>query len=401
MKRSYQLLMGTIMMLFLGLIYAWSVFRVPLEESFSQWSQADLSLTFTIAMVSFCTGIIVAGKLLEKVKPRWILLASGILSFIGFMGASFFLSPEDPQGSLKKLYFFYGVLCGFGVGIGYNALLNAILGWFPDRTGLASGVLLMGFGLGGLILGGLSQNLIESRGIFLAFRFIGIGFLIAALVVSLFLRRPKKEEVRAFLPEQKTPVEMTGQRASEMLKTSYFYLFYLWQIAIAAGGLLVINSSVPIANYFGASVLVALIVSIFNGAGRVLLGGIFDSKGPSVAIILNSFFVILGGIFLYLTALTHNPLLLWLGLPIIGLAYGGVPALNSAITRERWGPKHYSVNFGVTSTNLMFAAYLGPYLSGALQDRSGDFTSTFLMLIGFGIIALIAGLLLTRKAVRL
>ena len=86
--RWKQLILGTLTMLLLGLIYAWSIFREPLLESFPMWSMADISLTFTVSMIMFCLGIIVCGKLLEKMKPRWILLLSGILICIGFIAVA-------------------------------------------------------------------------------------------------------------------------------------------------------------------------------------------------------------------------------------------------------------------------------------------------------------------------
>lgn len=389
-KRWFQLGMGTIMMLFLGLIYAWSIFRGPLLESFPMWTKAEISLTFTIAIVSFCMGIIIAGKLLAKISPNFVLLTSGVLNFIGFLGVSIFLQINDPTGSLIKLYLLYGVLCGFGVGMGYNTILSSIMGWFPDRSGLASGILLMGFGLGGLVLGSLIGKLIESFGIFSTFRTIGFAFVLASLIVSFFIQKPTEEDRSQFQLTQKSgpQVERREYSSKEMLSSRYFLFFYLWQITVAAGGLLVINSAVPIATFFGASTVVGLIVSIFNGAGRVLIGSIFDKVGNR-ALIINAIILLIGGGVLTLTALTNNGALLWLGLPIIGIAYGGAPALCSAIVRTRWGAKHYPVNFGFASTNLMFGAFLGPLISGGLQDRSGNFTTTFFMLLAFGVVAIL------------
>ncbi|MDO5649005.1 MAG: MFS transporter [Gallicola sp.] len=396
-KRWLQLGIGTIMMLFLGLIYAWSIFRGPLMENFPVWSTAEISLTFTIAIVSFCLGIIIAGKILGIAAARWVLLASGILNFIGFIGVSALLQTGDPSGSLIKLYLLYGVLCGFGVGMGYNAVLSATMGWFPDKSGLASGILLMGFGLGGLVLGSIIGGLIQSEGIFAAFRIIGFAFILVSIIVSFFIKKPSAED-RAVLPAGKRGGSFTAEdhTAKEMISSGYFWFFYFWQISVAAGGLLVINSAVPIAGFFGASAVVGLIVSIFNGAGRVLIGMIFDKLGNK-ALLINALILLGGGGVLTLTALTNNGALLWIGLPMIGIAYGGAPALCSAIVRTRWGAKHYPVNFGFASTNLMFGAFLGPFISGGLQDLSGNFTSTFFMLLAFGTAAILLSLKLIRE----
>ena len=49
--RWKQLILGTLTMLLLGLIYAWSIFREPLLESFPMWSMADIYLTFSVTMI--------------------------------------------------------------------------------------------------------------------------------------------------------------------------------------------------------------------------------------------------------------------------------------------------------------------------------------------------------------
>lgn len=396
--RWKQLILGTLTMLLLGLIYAWSIFREPLLESFPMWSMADISLTFTVSMIMFCLGIIVCGKLLEKMKPRWILLLSGILICIGFIAVAYSLYLHDPQSSLVRLYIFYGGFCGFGVGTGYIAILNAVGAWFPEKPGLAGGILLMGFGFGGLILGSIADAMFDYLGFLWTLFYLGIAFLIVCTLVSFVLRNPTEEEMAALSVGKKGSTEedhsfTTGQ----MLRTSYFWLFILFGIFCASGGLMVINSAVPIATHFGASAAVGLIVSIFNGGGRVVIGMIFDKFGTSVALIYNAILFIIGGVLLILTAMTGNALLLWLGLPIIGVGYGGFPALASAVARTRWGKAHYSVNFGIISSNLIVAAFMGPYLSGLLQDLSGNFNSTFVMITIFGVVAFLLALVMVRK----
>ena len=397
--RWSQLILGTITMLFLGLIYAWSIFREPLMESFFMWSMAEISMTFTISMIMFCLGIILSGKLIEIMKPRWILLLAGIILCVGFSTVSLTLKLDDPQGSLMKLYIFYGGLCGLGVGSGYIAILNAVGSWFPDKPGFAGGILMMGFGFGGLILGSVADAMIDYLGLSWTLLYLGIAIVIVCGLVSFVLRPPTAEETAA-LPAGKAGGMMTENASTpgQMLRTSYFWLFFIFGIFCAAAGLMVINSAVPIAAYFGASATVGLMVSIFNGGGRVLLGMIFDKFGAGVSLVTNSLILIIGGVLLILTTITKNGSLLWFGLPIIGVAYGGFPALASAIARTRWGKKHYSVNFGIISANLIAAAFLGPYVSGWLQDLSGNFDTTFFMITAFGVVALLIAISLKRQS---
>ena len=151
--------MATISTLFLGLIYAWSLFRTPFAEVFKTWTVAQMSMTFTISMIMFCLGGLIGGHLGKVFGVKLRILISGALLLIGFFMVST-LNPADASGSLTKLYIFYGVFGGGGVGVGYNAVITTITKWFPDKVGLASGIMLMGFGLGGLVLGSVVTKFI-------------------------------------------------------------------------------------------------------------------------------------------------------------------------------------------------------------------------------------------------
>ena len=47
-KRWLYLAVATVILLFQGLIYAWSLFRTPFSEIYTDWTVAQLSMTFTI-----------------------------------------------------------------------------------------------------------------------------------------------------------------------------------------------------------------------------------------------------------------------------------------------------------------------------------------------------------------
>ena len=145
-KRWVYLGMGTLTLLFLGLIYAWSIFRTPFGELFPDWSISQLSMTFTISMIFFCLGGFAGGVLSKKLSIRTRMLISAVMLLVGFFAVSM-VKPDSPSSSLIMLYIFYGVFGGGGVGFAYNGVIGTLNKWFPDKVGLASGIMLMGFGL--------------------------------------------------------------------------------------------------------------------------------------------------------------------------------------------------------------------------------------------------------------
>ena len=87
-SRWALLVLGVILLLFLGLIYGWSIFRGPLQSEFG-WTDSQASLTFSISMMTFCLGGLVGG-IINKGKNgfRINLIAAAVLLAIGFFAAS-------------------------------------------------------------------------------------------------------------------------------------------------------------------------------------------------------------------------------------------------------------------------------------------------------------------------
>lgn len=175
MKTSRWLILatGTLALLFLGLIYAWSIFRTPFAALYPSWTSGQIAMTFTISMIAFCLGGWIGGLSGRHLSVRVRILIAAAMVACGFFGVSR-LDPAHAASSLHALWFCYGVLAGGGVGLGYNTVVAAVLAWFGDIVGMASGILLTGFGLGGLVLGTVANALISSLGLLPAFMVLAL-----------------------------------------------------------------------------------------------------------------------------------------------------------------------------------------------------------------------------------
>lgn len=385
-NRWVSLFVGTLMLLFLGLIYAWSIFKAPFNAIYESWTVSQLSMTFTISMTFFCLGAFFAGNLAKKISVRNILWIAAAFLFIGFFGVSM-LNPDHAKASLYLLYLLYGVFCGSGVGMGYNVIISTINKSFQDRAGLASGIMLLGFGLGGIVLGSIVSTVIGKVGLFAAFRALGVIIAIVLFVGANFINPPVQTVAVAAKTES---TEIVSYTTGEMIKQPAFWIFVLWTVLLNSASLLVINSAASIAVAFGIPAVLGLIVSLFNGMGRVIHGAFFDRYEEKKSILLNTGLVLLAGICLTLGAMFHMAPFVLIGLVFSGLGYGGTPTLASAVIMRRFGPKNFAVNFSVANFSLIPAAMIGPMVSSTLIERSGGaYHTTFMMIIVLGVAALV------------
>ena len=398
-KRWIYLGMGTVTLLFLGLIYAWSIFRTPFGELFPDWSISQLSLTFTISMIFFCLGGFAGGVLSKKLSIRVRLLISAAMLLAGFFAVST-VRPESPSASLVMLYIFYGVFGGGGVGIAYNGVIGTLNKWFPDKVGLASGIMLMGFGLGGLVLGSAVNSMIGSMGILSVFRILAVVICVVCVLAAFIIKAPGEEDAARLssLAGSKTTEAATDIRnytAAEMLRTARFWFFTIWAILLNSAGLLVINSAASISVAFGGTAVLGMIVSLFNGAGRIIAGNNFDRHGRRMSTIVNTLFMLGAGLLLTLGGMTGRYVFILCGLVLVGLAYGGCPTITSAYINKAFGPANFPTNFSIANFSLIPAATIGPMISSALlESAGGSYNTNFYAIIGFSAAALVMWVLL-------
>ncbi len=402
-KRWLYLGMGTLTLLFLGLIYAWSIFRTPFGEMYPDWSISQLSLTFTISMIFFCLGGFAGGLLSKKLSIGVRMLISAVMLLVGFFAVSM-MKADSPGPSLTMLYIFYGVFGGGGVGVAYNGVIGTINKWFPDKVGLASGIMLMGFGLGGLVLGSVVNTMIGSMGLLQVFRVLGIAICAVCVLAAVIIKSPTAEDsaVLAGLSAKKdagSEAEVRNYTAGEMMKTARFWFFVIWAILLNAAGLLVINSAANISVAFGGAAILGMIVSLFNGAGRIIAGNNFDRRGRFFSTLVNNAFMLAAGILLTLGGMSGKYIFILCGLVFVGLAYGGCPTITSAYINKAFGPANFPTNFSIANFSLIPAATIGPMISSALlESAGGSYQTNFYAIIAFSLAAAAFWLLLNRAS---
>ena len=393
LNRGIYAVIGVITLLFAGLVYAWSVLSTPIAAEFPAWTKAQLSLAFTLVMIFFCIGSLICGFLVGKLPVRRIVWLSAALFLVGFFLAS-------RAQSLAMLYIGFGFLCGLGSGLSYNAVMSTMVRWFPDKPGLISGILLMGFGGGSFLIGKLYQAWTPARIGGWRQSFVVMGVVIAAVFVicSLFFVTPEEGSTSAAVTDRKS-VQTVGRDLTpgETLKNPNFWIYYVWAIVTSAAGLALISQASGVvleaasATAAGSVATIVGLISICNAVGRVLFGGMYDKYGRSLSMqSVNGLFIVTALLLMWALA-AKSLLIVIIGFVVGGLAYSGVTPTNSAFVRAYFGPKHYPVNLPLINSNLIIASF-GSTISGALFDRSGSYNATFFLIIGLAVVGIACSL---------
>ena len=389
-KRYLILSVGIITMLFAGIIYAWSILKVPFAEELG-FTKDDLSLNFTLTMSFFCLGGVLSSQFVRRIGTRLTIALSGLLAGLGFVLTSFI-----GEGGLLLLYLTYAVVSGFGIGVAYIVIISTVNSWFPDRKGFSSGALMMGFGASSLILGNLADMLFKTNvGWRSTYVIFGIAIGIVLVVSSFFIYSP---DAGTELPAPKKKngsrsedFEVRDYKPSEMLRRFTFWRAFLCLVCITAVGNSVISFARDLALSVGAGAALATtlvgVLAVCNGLGRIVTGAVFDSMGRRFTMIAANLLTIAAAAITLLAVSIDSLPLCVIGLCLTGMSYGTSPTVSSAFVVSFYGQKHFATNLGMMNFNLMVASFMATACS-ALLTATGGYTAPFILLLSLSVVAL-------------
>ena len=374
-------------MLFAGMIYSWSIFINPIESELG-FPRKETALVFTISLSISILGQITAGALKRKFKPTIVFGIPALLFVSGFYLASRITN-------IYALYLSYGAMVGFAIGMIYNAVLAYTLDYFPQKqTGVVSGALLMGFGMGGMILGTLATYLIDRIG----WRpvFVGFGIIFSLLSLAAILIYKSDTGSQAF--EENT--NGFGKTPREMIGSFSYVLLFLWFLTTAAASLTIIGHSAPIASDLGANPYLAAVaaglVSVLNGLSRVIFGRLYEVLGQKKMKLVLTLISVSAGVACLLGYSLGSLAVVLIGYMLAGLENGGNAVYAGTLIKERYGQKNFGINLGITNVHIILASFLGNGLAGQIRTTSGNYQGALTMMLGFGLISLLLFFVTTR-----
>lgn len=411
-RRWVIALAGMTLQLCLGTVYAWSFFQGMLKQDYG-WNDSQATWPFSLAICFLGLAAAGGGILLPRLGPRVLAVAGGVLFGAGYLLGGLALHWK----SLGLFYLGYGVVGGVGLGLGYVTPVATVAKWFPDKKGLATGMVIMGFGLGALLMSKLiAPGLCKlyDNSLPLVFAWMGVVFLGASVTAAWLLKNPpdgfeaalRGELGLAAAPAATFKGAQPDAAGADALQFAAMWLIFFCNIWV---GISIIGFQSPLiqklfqtrdaaldAKSLAASGATLIAVSsLFNGAGRMFWGGLSDRIGR-----VQAFRLMLGvqiAIFVAL-AKVGNPWIFGGLVCCVLLCYGGGFGTMPSLVLDTFGPRRMAVLYGLILTAWSAAGVAGPQFLAILRDRGAEPLVAFLSSAGVLCVGLVATAGLKQRA---
>lgn len=377
----------------LGAVYAYSVFKKPLEQMFNATSTQG-NLPFMIFIATFALFTFFAGRFIDKFGPKIVMIIGGIVVGIGWMLTTW-------ATSINMVILTYGLVGGAGVGLVYGGPVAVATRWFPDKKGLAVGLALLGFGASAFVTAPIAKMCIGAYGCLPTFGIMGAAFLIVGVLLSLPMRFPPA----GWTPPGWTPpagVASSGKSLTlgQMAGTSSFYGLWVCYLIGTTAGLMAIGVSAAVGREVvgldaGTAAALVSLFAVFNGGGRPLFGWLTDKISPRNAAILSYVIIFLASVGM-LKAGQGTTVLYAVCFCGFWLTLGGWLAIAPTTTATFFGLDGYAQKYGLVFSAYGLGAIVGGIISGSAKDKFGSYLAAFWPLVFASILGIILAIVFLK-----
>jgi OFA family oxalate/formate antiporter-like MFS transporter len=356
-----------------NLQYAWTMCVHPLMSS-THWKLSEVQWGFTIFIAVMTWTMPLSGWLIDRLGPRLFMSMAAVLCGAGWASLGF-------AHSLPQFYATYAV-AGLGNAFVYCCSTALGLKWFPDKRGIASGLIAAGYGSGAALFNPFFGSLIRATDIQTTFLFTGIGLGAVVLIAGQFLKYPPMGFIPAPPPSTQTKIRRQTEQFNsfEMLRTHQFYVLFVMMLMVNIGGLMATAQVAPVARNFkvGATAL-AIALSLnpaANGASRFLWGWVSDSLGRertmTIAFSLQAVFLTS-----VVTFGRRGDVWFVVTMMLVFLTWGELYVLFPATLADVFGARHAASNYSFLYVTKGLASILAGGLAAWLFERTGTWNYAF------------------------
>lgn len=367
--------------------YAFPIIFVELNKTLG-WEMAEVNLGMSIAMVF--GGLIspLVGAVLPRLEPKRIIIGGALI-----MSVSFLLFSR--MQTLWQYYLIYIVLAVGWTCTGSLPTAHSVSDWFEKKRGRATGIMMVGVGLGGLSIAPLTRVLIdrldwETTFVVYAVATSAILVPITALVLR---RRPAElgvlpdgetaaDEQESGGVDEEPPPTPNGWTLGTAVRTRTFWVISITFILVTFGQTALLLNQVVHFESIGFSPVRASsalgFCAMVGMAGKLFFGWMADRYSARKAMALSFALQAVGTVILIYTGALGS---VWYFVIVWGFAMGGVVALEPLIVAECFGMKSFGVILGVVFVATTIGSATGPPFAGFIFDTRGSYAFAFLVFV--------------------
>ncbi|QPR29504.1 OFA family MFS transporter [Edwardsiella hoshinae] len=398
MQRWFILLASGVILCQVSYINIWSLFQQPLLAYIPGSTISQVVLVYSLLLIFIGLTAPFAGRMMDKFGPR-IVISGGCAAW----ALAWYLASFSSQ--MWHLYLTAGILAGIADGFIYTNCVVNVVRWFPDKKGLAGGVIVAFASLGPFIWKPIAMAYFDPSHPTAFYALSALIFLLTMVLLALFLSAPPTDYQPASSRQgngapPSAPLNTPSISPKGMVRDPAFYVvFPTFSLAVGSGAVMVGHSVAIAVNQLGLDLADAAstvtVFALFNLAGRLLWGALSDRFGRFICQAAIFALYCLGALAL-MRADTY--LLFMAGCATFALCWGGSYAIYPAMISELWGSQHLGVNYGIlyllgpASGSLIF-----PRIAAQAYEQSGSYAQAYYAIIVIALISLVGMLWLQRQ----
>ena len=370
------------------------IFVAPVMDQFG-WSQTDTTMYRTIQPIVSAITAPIAGRILAKGNPRWILAVVSAAFGLASLASAF--ATELWQWNLYGVVF--GITAGFFMYLAAPVLVNS---WFVKRNGFAISITAASLSILAAVASPVGQSLIDAYGWQTARAVLSIVTTVASVVLTVFFVR-KSPESMGLLPHGADPLNEVGDahkgRAMESeagasvedaIKCPGLYLLVL------VAGIFVMCAAffqqIPAFCAHGelgasAGAVAVSIVMVGGTVAKFFLGWLNDRVGAGVTGVIAAVTGAFGLILAWMAG--SNVMLFYIGMGVFGFGYAALTVVAPMLARAAFGSRNYSQIYSWVSTGIFVFTAVSFVVYGMIYDITGSYDLCFVVVIAMYAIAIV------------
>ncbi len=380
----------------IGTVYCWSIFSGDIQAAFEAAGKSASALGWAFSLAIFFLGMSAAflGDFVEKDIHKASLIAT-ICFAVGIAGTALAVKLH----SMILVLLFYGVVMGFGLGLGYLSPVKTLMLWFKDNKGLATGLAVAGFGAAKMVFSPVIEALIKVVGVVNALYILACVWFVMMFVGHLLLKKPEGWVEKH---GEKQTIGQFFKRFTIFKDPKFIGIWLVFYINITCGLALISYEKLiyKAVGLGGVAAILCTVTGLCNAAGRLgysSIGDHMEDRNTIYKIILVTE-IVFTAVAMFTGAINNNIAILCVILMIVvNLGYGGGFSNLPTLLSDVYGMGKISSIHGIALSAWAFAGMTGNQIAGVIYNVTGSYQNILWFTLAMYVLAILVDFLFIRS----